>query len=53
MMRPVDRIDATGANAINGDVVIDLAKAIWNLGMIFLAVLLAPFYFSFDAFSFS
>jgi len=48
-MRPVDRIDGTGANAINGEVVVDVPKAVWNLGMILLAVLLAPFYFSFDA----
>ena len=50
MMRPVDRIDGTGANAIYGDVVVDVPKAIWNLGMVLLAVLLAPLYFSLDAF---
>lgn len=49
MMKPVNRIDGIEANAIKGDVVIDFPKAIWNLGMIFLAVSLAPFYFNFNA----
>lgn len=50
MMKPVNRIDGIGANAITGNVVIDFPKAIWNLGMIFLATTLAPLYFNFGAF---
>jgi len=50
MMKPVDRVNGIGANATRGEVIIDFPKAMWNLGMLMLAVSLAPFYFTFDAF---
>ena len=49
-MKPVDRIDGSATNAIAGEVVFDLPKAVWNLGMIILAITLAPFYFNIQAF---
>lgn len=52
MMEPVLRVDGRGANAVDGEVVFDLPKAAWNLGMIFLAVILAPLTFSIGAFVF-
>ena len=49
-MRPfVHRIDSAGADPTAGRVVLDPAKALWNLGLLVSAVVLAPFTFSFGA----
>jgi fatty-acid desaturase len=46
-MRPgVFRIDGTGASPVLGRVVFAPAKALWNLSMLFGALLLAPVFFS-------
>ncbi len=50
MMQPVLRVDGRGANPVEGEVVYDLPKATWNLIMILLAVIFAPFTFSLNAF---
>ncbi len=50
MMEPVHRVDGRGANPVEGRVVYDVPKLIWNLGMIVLALVLAPITFRFDAF---
>jgi len=50
-MEPVHRIDGEGANPVQGKVVYDLPKLLWNLGMIFSAVVFAPLTFSIGSFS--
>lgn len=45
-MEPVKRIDGNGANAIQGQVRYDVAKMLWNLGMILAAIIFAPATFS-------
>lgn len=50
MMSPVHRVDGTGANAVDGHVEIDWPKALWNLGMILMALVFAPITFSVAAF---
>lgn len=42
MMKPVARIIDNGANACEGEVVIDYPKTCWNMGVILLAIILAP-----------
>ena len=51
MMEPVHRIDGDGANPVEGKVVYDLPKLLWNLGMILSAVIFAPLTFSLGSFS--
>lgn len=51
MMEPVHRIDGKGANPVQGKVVYDLPKLLWNLGMILSAVVFAPRTFSIGSFS--
>ena len=51
MMEPVHRIDGDGANPVEGMVVYDLPKLLWNLGMILSAVIFAPLTFSLGSFS--
>lgn len=49
MMEPVHRVDDKGANPIDGRVVFDVPKLIWNLGMLVLAFVFAPFTISVNA----
>jgi fatty-acid desaturase len=49
MMEPVKRIITLNANALEGQVVFDVKKALWNLVMIISALILAPMTFSFSA----
>ncbi len=51
MMKPVHRIDGEGANPVEGKVIYDLPKLLWNLGMILSAVIFAPLTFSLGSFS--
>lgn len=48
-MEPVRRIKDTGFKEIVGTVKYDYPKALWNLGMLFTGILLAPFTFSLEA----
>jgi len=50
MMEPVLRIEDKGANPVEGQVVYDLPKLLWNLGMVISAVIFAPLTFNLDAF---
>lgn len=50
MMAPVNRIDENGANPLDGHVVYDLPKLLWNMGMIVSAVIFAPLNFTIGAF---
>ena len=50
MRKPVWRIDATGANTDEGDVVWAPFKSLWNTSMYLSAIFLAPFYFTWSAF---
>lgn len=49
MMKPVLRVDGKNANPVDGEVVLDPKKAIWNLGMIGSTIVLAPFTASLDS----
>jgi fatty-acid desaturase len=49
MMKPVLRIDGSGACPNRGKPVIDTPKAIWNGGMLVAALALCPIYFSWSA----
>lgn len=51
MMEPVHRIDGDGASPVEGRVVYDAPKLLWNLGMILSAVIFAPLTFSLGSFS--
>lgn len=51
MMKPVLRIDATGADACAGRPVVDGPKALWNGGLILIALVAAPLTFSWSAFA--
>ena len=50
MMKPVMRIDDTGANPCDGQPVIDWPKAIWNGGLLAIAVVGGPLVFTWSAF---
>lgn len=50
MMKPVMRIDDTGANPCDGQPVIDWRKAIWNGGLLAIAVVGGPLLFTWSAF---
>lgn len=50
MMEPVLRIEEKGANPVEGRVVYDLPKLLWNLSMILSAVILAPLTFTISSF---
>jgi stearoyl-CoA desaturase (delta-9 desaturase) len=50
MMEPVRRVDGTGADPVSGNVEYDVAKMVWNLGMISAAVVFAPLTIGVDAF---
>ena len=50
MMKPVLRIDDTGANPCDGWPVIDWLKAIWNGGLLLVAVIGGPLFFTWSAF---
>jgi fatty-acid desaturase len=50
MMAPVKRVRSNGANPVEGRVVYDWPKLIWNLGMILATVIFAPLTFSLDSF---
>ncbi len=50
MMKPVLRIDDTGANPCDGRPVIDWLKAIWNGGLLLVAVIGGPLFFTRSAF---
>jgi stearoyl-CoA desaturase (delta-9 desaturase) len=50
MMKPVMRIDDTGANPCDGQPVIDWPKAIWNGGLLATAVVGGPLVFTWSAF---
>lgn len=50
MMAPVKRVLINGANPVEGRVVYDWPKLIWNLGMILATVIFAPLTFSLDSF---
>ncbi|MBV1909637.1 MAG: acyl-CoA desaturase [Kangiellaceae bacterium] len=52
MMDPVHRIQGDGASATRGVVELDPGKACWNVGMILLAIIFAPFTFSMVSFIF-
>jgi fatty-acid desaturase len=49
MMAPVHRIDGKNANPVDGRVVVDWPKALWNGGMITATLVLAPYFFTFGA----
>ncbi len=49
MMKPVLRIDATGANPCEGKPVVDWPKAAWNGGMLGVALVGGPIFFSWQA----
>lgn len=49
MMAPVHRVDGKKADLLNGNVVFDYPKSIWNIGFLLLAVCLAPFFYSTSA----
>jgi len=42
MMAPVQRIDDANADPVNGSVVYDKPKALWNLSMVLMALVFAP-----------
>lgn len=50
MMKPVLRIDGTDANPCDGRPVIDWPKAIWNGGLLAIAVIGGPLLFTWSAF---
>jgi fatty-acid desaturase len=50
MMEPVLRVDDKGANPVEGRVVFDHPKLIWNLSMIILAAIFAPMTFTLGSF---
>ena len=50
MMKPVHRVISNGANPVDGVVVYDLSKLIWNIGLLILAVIFAPLTISLEAF---
>ncbi|MFA4951681.1 acyl-CoA desaturase [Brevundimonas sp.] len=50
MMKPVMRIEDTGANPCDGQPVIDWPKAIWNGGLLAIAVVGGPLVFTWSAF---
>ena len=50
MMKPVMRIDGTGASPVDGRVVLDWSKTTWTGGMILIGVALGPVLFSWSAF---
>ena len=50
MMKPVLRIDDTGANPCDGRPIIDWPKAIWNGGLLAIAVVGGPLLFTWSAF---
>lgn len=50
MMEPVLRIEDKGASPVEGQVVYDLPKLLWNLSMVISAVIFAPLTFNLDAF---
>lgn len=50
MMKPVVRVDGRGACALSGRPIFDPAKAIWNGGMLAIAVLFAGALFSWSGF---
>ena len=50
MMEPVVRVEERSGNPCLGEVKFSFSKAFWNLGMLFLAVILCPFTFSVQAF---
>lgn len=50
MMKPVLRIDDTGANPCEGRPVIDWPKAVWNGGLLAIAVIGGPLLFTWSAF---
>ena len=49
MMESVLRIDDEGANPVEGNVVFDLKKSFWNIGMILSALVFAPLTFSLES----
>lgn len=49
MMKPVLRIDGSGASAVEGRPVLDFRKAAWNWSMIAGALVLGPLTFAWDA----
>jgi fatty-acid desaturase len=49
-MQPVHRVDGKDANPSLGDVLYDLPKLYWNLGMICGAIIMLPFYLSLESF---
>ena len=49
MMKPVHRVISNGANPVDGVVVYDLSKLIWNIGLLGLAVIFAPRTISLEA----
>ncbi len=49
MMEPVVRVDDSGANPEQGQVVYDFSKLLWNIGMLLTALVFAPFTFSFSS----
>ena len=49
-MEPVLRVDDNGANPVEGHVVYDAPKLLWNLGMITCGVIFAPFTISAESF---
>lgn len=50
MMKPVLRIDGSGASAVKGRPVLDIRKAAWNWSMIAGALVLGPLTFTWGAF---
>ncbi|MGX5173467.1 fatty acid desaturase [Aliikangiella sp. IMCC44653] len=50
MMESVKRINASGLSDIDGEVVYDPAKLLWNVSIILVAVICAPFTFTWSAF---
>lgn len=50
MMEPVLRVDGSKSDPCKGEVIFDAKKSSWNLGVITIAILCAPFTFSFPAF---
>jgi hypothetical protein len=52
-MEPVKRIKSNDSGKADGIIKLDPPKTFWNLGMIVLAVFLAPLTFSLEAFFYS